>query len=164
MFKARVGESTYEIESSDGTLLINGVPFNWDVVEINTGYFHILFKGKSFRAEIVKTDRQARAFVLKINNRKYTVELKDKFDLLLAKMGMNNATASKINLIKAPMPGLIVELKVSPGDPVKSGDALLVLEAMKMENILKSTGDGIVKSVKIKKGDSVEKGQVLIEF
>jgi biotin carboxyl carrier protein len=84
--------------------------------------------------------------------------------LLLEKLGMNNAASGKVNNIKAPMPGLIIELKVKTGDTVKAGDQLLILEAMKMENILKSPGEGVVKSVKVKKGDTVEKNQVLIEF
>ncbi|MBY0435500.1 MAG: acetyl-CoA carboxylase biotin carboxyl carrier protein subunit, partial [Cyclobacteriaceae bacterium] len=70
----------------------------------------------------------------------------------------------KVNAVKAPMPGLIIDLRVNAGDTVKTGDPLLVLEAMKMENIIKAPGDGTVKQVKIKKGDSVEKGQLLIEF
>ena len=55
-------------------------------------------------------------------------------------------------------------MKVKPGDAVKQGDPLFILEAMKMENIIKSPGEGTVKAVKAKKGDSVEKNQVLIEF
>jgi biotin carboxyl carrier protein len=79
-------------------------------------------------------------------------------------MGMNNGSSGKVNNIKAPMPGLIIDLKVKVGDEVKQNDPLLILEAMKMENIIKSPGDGMVKNVKVKKGESVEKGQVLIEF
>ncbi|MDZ7649219.1 MAG: acetyl-CoA carboxylase biotin carboxyl carrier protein subunit [Cytophagales bacterium] len=77
---------------------------------------------------------------------------------------MNTTASSKVNSIKAPMPGLIIDLKIQVGDSVKPGDALLILEAMKMENILKSPGEGVVKTIKVKKDDSVEKGQVLIEF
>jgi len=89
---------------------------------------------------------------------------------------MNSAGGNKLNVIKAPMPGLIVDLKIQVGDNVKQGDAVLILEAMKMENILKSPGEGVVKNLikspgegvvknlNVKKGDSVEKGQVLIEF
>ena len=101
---------------------------------------------------------------LKINGIKYTIQLRDKFDLLLEKMGINNSAVGKVNVIKAPMPGLIIDLRVKKGDLVKAGDPLLVLEAMKMENIIKAPGEGTVKVVKIKKGDTVEKGQVLIEF
>ena len=70
----------------------------------------------------------------------------------------------KVNNVRAPMPGLIIDLKVRNGDTVKAGDALLILEAMKMENIIKAPGDATVKSVKVSKGDGVEKNQVLIEF
>ena len=111
---------------------------------------------------LVTTD--AKTFLLKINNKVHTVAVKDKFDLLLEKMGMTNGAVAKINNVKAPMPGLVIDLKVKAGDTVKAGDALLILEAMKMENILKSPGEATIKNVKIKKGDTVEKGQVLIEF
>jgi biotin carboxyl carrier protein len=92
------------------------------------------------------------------------VALKEKLDLMLEKMGIANGSASKINNVKAPMPGLIIDLKVKAGDVVKAGEPLLILEAMKMENILKSSREGVIKNVKVKKGESVEKGQVLLEF
>lgn len=164
MYKATVNSHVFEIHSDNDALNINGTPLSWDVVQIADGYFNILYQNKSFRAEVVKTDAAAKTFTYKINGHHYTVELKDKFDLLLEKMGMNNSSASKINHIKAPMPGLIIDLKIKAGDSVKVGEPLLILEAMKMENILKAPGEGVVKNVKIKKGDSVEKGQVLIEF
>ena len=94
----------------------------------------------------------------------YSVDLKDKFDLLLEKMGLNNGATGKANNVKAPMPGLIVDLRVKEGDKVKAGDALLILEAMKMENMIKASAESIVKSVKVTTGESVEKNQVLIEF
>jgi len=164
MFQAKVNGKNLEVVKTEESFLINGEPFEWDVAKIADGYFHILHKNKSYRAEVVKADRDGKTFQFKINNKIYTVEVKDKFDLLLEKMGMANGAAAKINNIKAPMPGLVIDLKVKAGDAVKAGDPLLILEAMKMENILKSPGDGTIKNVKTKKGDSVEKGQVLIEF
>lgn len=164
MYKATVNEKVFEIESTESGFQVNGQIQSWDLVKISDGYFHILYNNKSFRAEVIKTDPETKTFTFKINGRNYTVILKDKFDLLLEKMGMNITASGKVNNIKAPMPGLIIDLKIKAGDAVKQGDALLILEAMKMENILKSPGEGIVKTVKVKKGDSVEKGQVLVEF
>ncbi|MCZ8217047.1 MAG: biotin/lipoyl-binding protein [Cyclobacteriaceae bacterium] len=164
MQKATVNKKDFTIEHTDDKLLVNGNALNWDVVNLNNGHFHILNEGKSYQAEIIKADAITKSVTLKINNNRYTVEVKDKFDLLLEKMGMSNATTNKVNNIKAPMPGLIINLKVAEGDIVKAGDQLLILEAMKMENILKSPGDGVIKKIKVKKGDSVEKNQVLIEF
>jgi biotin carboxyl carrier protein len=163
--KATVNKTTVmEVENTNQGLFIDGKPFTWDITRISEGYFHILHNKKSYKAEVVKADKAAKSFTLKINNHIHTVELKDKFDLLLEKLGMNSNNVGKVNNIKAPMPGLIIDMKVKAGDVVKAGDQLLILEAMKMENILKSPGEGIVKLVKVKKGDTVEKNQVLIEF
>ncbi len=164
MYKAQLNGKTFDIETESGGWLMNGAPFDWDITPLGNGHFHILYQHKGYQAELVNIDRQAKTVELKINTVKYTVQLRDKFDLLLEKMGMNASAASKVNAIKAPMPGLIVDLRVKAGDAVKIGDALLVLEAMKMENIIKAPGEGTVKHVKVKKGDTVEKSQVLIEF
>ena len=66
--------------------------------------------------------------------------------------------------IKAPMPGLILDIMVEVGQEVKKGDALMILEAMKMENVLKSTGEGTITSIEVEKGQSVEKNNILIKF
>ncbi|HEX8061056.1 MAG TPA: biotin/lipoyl-containing protein [Cyclobacteriaceae bacterium] len=153
MYKATVDGKTFDVESID-----------WDAVEYAPNCFHIIYNKKSYRAEIVKADGSTKTFSIKVNGVVQNVALKDKFDLLLEKMGMTSANASKINNIKAPMPGLIIDLKVKSGDTVNAGDVLLILEAMKMENVLKAPGSGTIKAIKIKKGDSVEKGQILIEF
>jgi biotin carboxyl carrier protein len=164
MQRATVNNKTFEIIQKEGELTVDGQPFVWDLVKISEGHFHILYKNKTYRAEMVKRDVEAKTYTIKLNGRIHSVKLKDKFDLLLEKMGIADAGAAKLNHIKAPMPGLIIDLKVKAGDSVKAGDTLLILEAMKMENILKSPGDGVVKNVKVKKGDSVEKSQVLVEF
>jgi biotin carboxyl carrier protein len=164
MYKASVSKKSFEIVNHNHQLIIDGTPLDWDIVQVSNGYFHILINRKGYRAEVVRADPATKSFALKINGKVYSVTLKDKFDLLLEKMGMNNGSSGKANHIKAPMPGLIIDLRVKEGDTVMPGDALLILEAMKMENMIKASAQSIVKSVKVKKGDSVEKNQVLIEF
>ena len=164
MLQASVNGRSFEVEKDDQQMTINGKMLNWDISRVGDGCFHILHNNKSYRAEVTKSDPSSKTITVRINNRLYTVSLKDKFDLLLEKMGMSGTTAGKINQIKAPMPGLIIDLKIKDGDTVAAGDPLLILEAMKMENIIKSSASATVKSVKVKKGDSVEKGQILIEF
>lgn len=66
--------------------------------------------------------------------------------------------------IKAPLPGTILEIKVKPGDTVKTGDDLLIMEAMKMENSIKADRDGKIASIKVKPGDAVLEGDVLVEI
>jgi biotin carboxyl carrier protein len=66
--------------------------------------------------------------------------------------------------LKAPMPGLVLDIRVKPGDKVIKGQPLIVIEAMKMENIIRSSGEAVVKTVIATKGSSIEKGQTLLEF
>ena len=67
-------------------------------------------------------------------------------------------------VLKAPMPGMVMKVAVEEGQRVEAGAALVVLEAMKMENELRAPAAAVVKGVKVKAGQAVEKGQVLVEF
>lgn len=162
--KATIGTNNFIVESAQSNLLVNGVPLSWDLVQIRDNHFHVIYQNKSYQAETVKIDAVIKSVTLKINNHLYTVHLKDKLDLLLEKMGMSQVAVTKISFVKAPMPGLVLNIKVKVGDQIKVGDQLLILEAMKMENILKSPTDGVVQKINVKKGDSVEKNCVLLEF
>jgi biotin carboxyl carrier protein len=66
--------------------------------------------------------------------------------------------------ITAPMPGVLLEYLVRVGDAVKAGDAVLVLEAMKMQNSLSAPRDARVAAIPFKAGDNVNRGDVLVTF
>ena len=72
--------------------------------------------------------------------------------------------ADTSKLVLSPMPGLVVDIPVTPGQEVKSGETVAIIEAMKMQNILKAERDGKVKAVKAKAGDPVAADDVLVEF
>lgn len=143
---------------------VNGKPLDWDLEILSDGRYHILFQGKSFEAEVLELNQAEKKVRLKINGKIYDLEAKDELDMLLDKLGMSQANSSKVNEIKAPMPGLVIDINVAPGDSIEKGQGVLVLEAMKMENVLKSPGSGVVKSIEVKKGEAVEKGQVLLRL
>src|SRR5688572_20462249 len=119
-----------------GTL--NELQIKGDLLKINDHQYHMLYKGKSYTVDIVKLNVEEKTLVLKINSVKFNLQLKDKYDELLHTLGLDNLTTKKVNDIKAPMPGMVLNILVKEGDVVKKGDPLIVLEAMKMENILKS--------------------------
>ncbi|OWP64872.1 acetyl-CoA carboxylase biotin carboxyl carrier protein subunit [Hymenobacter amundsenii] len=148
----------------NGPITLNGEPFDWDLARLGAGRYHILYRGHSYNAELVEADYVAKTIVLTLNGQRLELQAKDRFDLLLDKMGLTAVASSKVNELKAPMPGLIVDIRVTPGQTVQKGDPLLVLEAMKMENILKAPGEGIVTAIKINLRDNVTKGQVLVQF
>jgi len=74
------------------------------------------------------------------------------------------ATASADSMVRAPLPGKIIDLRVKAGDTVSKGQALLVLEAMKMEHTLAAPADGTVKSLRYAVGEQVPEGAELVEF
>ncbi len=85
-------------------------------------------------------------------------------DTLIKEMGFAVGKTKQVHFIKAPMPGLILEINVIIGQAVKENDSLLILTAMKMENSFLSPREGIIKNIAISVGDSVVKGDLLIEF
>lgn len=163
MYKLRVnGKTDFELELEHNQLKHDGEFIDWDMVEVIPGAFHIIYKNQSYVTKVVDANHETKQFTIRVNGNDYAVEAKDKYDLLLQQLGMSNLASAKVNDIKAPMPGLVLSIGVEEGQTVKKGDAILILEAMKMENVLKSPGEGKVKSIKVKKGDAVEKNQVLV--
>jgi len=135
-----------------------------DAISVTNTKFHILKNSKPYTAEIILCDFIAKKYTVKVNNNTYEVAISDRLDQLISSMGIERGKTKVINVIKAPMPGLILEISVEVGQMVKENDPLLILEAMKMENSFLSPRDGIIKSIAVQKGNAVDKGQLLIEF
>lgn len=135
-----------------------------DIIQSDKQHYHIIQNGQSFNAIIDSADFENKSFLIKINGREYQVNLNDRFDQLVSEMGLGVVSGSKLKDVKAPMPGLVLDVSVNPGQEIKKGDKLLILEAMKMENVIKSDGEGTVKAIHIDKGTAVDKGQLLIEM
>lgn len=164
MFSVILQNTTYQVEKSSADIRINQNRLTWDIQFVDDRKVHLIKGSRSIEAELIALDLDTKSLQIRLGYKTATIQLKDRFDLLLEKMGMTSAGSGNLKEIKAPMPGLILDLKVKPGDEVKKGDVILILEAMKMENIIKSTGDGIVKDVKVSLKQSVEKNQILVQF
>jgi len=132
-----------------------------DIIDTPNGH-HILHNNKGYAVEIVS--QEGKNITLLLNGRTHKLEISDEYDLLVEKMGLSVVADQKLSSVKAPMPGLILDIHVEPGQEIVEGDSLLILEAMKMENVIKASGVGVVKSIEAAKGDAVEKNQVLIEM
>ncbi len=143
---------------------MNGASVTWDNFEVKEGKFHLIKDQQSYLVEVVNADLATKTFELKVNQTIYKTKVEDRFDLLLHQLGMDNLGSAAASELKAPMPGMVLKIEVEAGQEVKEGEALVVLEAMKMENVLKSPADVVIKSVAVKEGIAVEKNEILIEF
>ncbi|WP_179346544.1 acetyl-CoA carboxylase biotin carboxyl carrier protein subunit [Winogradskyella ursingii] len=157
MFKIKVNDNySFELKHED----IN----DEDVIKTAQNNYHIIQNHQSTEAEVLHSDFHKKSYNVKVNNTVYSVAIFDELDQQIEALGFEIGASKQVNEVKAPMPGLILEISVKIGDKVEEDDALLILEAMKMENILKSPRAGIIKSIKVKQGETVDKNMLLIEF
>jgi propionyl-CoA carboxylase alpha chain len=96
---------------------------------------------------------------IRANTRVYTEQ-----EAALAALMPEKAPPDTSKLLLCPMPGLVKAIHVAAGQEIKAGEALCVVEAMKMENILRAERDGLVKTIKAKPGDSLAVDAVIMEF
>jgi biotin carboxyl carrier protein len=135
-----------------------------NLIKINDYQFHLIHNNTSYNVDVMRVNHEEKTMTIKINSVTFDLALKDKYDELLHSLGMDSQASKKVAEVRAPMPGMVLNLLVEEGAVVKKGDALIVLEAMKMENILKSPSDGTIKKITAIKGKAVEKNEILIQF
>ena len=99
-----------------------------------------------------------------INGSWQQASIKDEQALLLARMGFKAGAKSSQGVLKAPMPGKVLQVLAEEGQTVEMGDPIVILEAMKMENELKAPVSGKLAKIKAEAGSSVEKNHVLLEI
>ena len=86
---------TFELEQKEGKLLNQGEVLDIDSIEIKAGQFHIIYKHKSYNAEVIAQNPDEKTFTIRVNSNDYTLSLKNKYDLLLDKLGLTNLSAGK---------------------------------------------------------------------
>lgn len=128
----------------------------------NDGFSMITIDGISYPVEIVS--HYQNEYELLINGVGYLFSVETPFSLKRKKLLAAQTGESTTILLKAPMPGKILEVMVETGDVVKAGDTLLILEAMKMQNAILASTKGIIKKVHVKVGDTTSKSDLLIEL
>jgi biotin carboxyl carrier protein len=135
-----------------------------DVVQLSSVEFSF-FKGhRGVNARLVEASSTAKDLKIEIAGEPFFVTIKDELDQVLEQMGFASTNNRSVKEIKAPMPGLVLEIAVSDGQEVKAGDKMLILAAMKMENNIMIHADATIKKVLIVAGQAVEKGQVMVEL
>jgi glutaconyl-CoA/methylmalonyl-CoA decarboxylase subunit gamma len=148
--KLKVGFDKY------GKLKINDSEHEYSLSHLNSNSY------------LLKIENESYLISLKLGeNSKYLVTLKGQVFETLVRTVLEDKASTLINAkaaqhsevtVKAPMPGMIIKIKKKAGEKVNSGESVLILEAMKMENDIRSPVSGIIENIKISEGKTIEKG------
>ncbi len=135
-----------------------------DLIKKSPAEFHLLKDHHSFAATLVDCDPSAKHQTIEVAGERFDVTIKDELDLVLDQLGFSAVKSKHIKEIKAPMPGLVLEVNVTEGQQVVQGEKILVLVAMKMENSIAIHADATIKRIAVTAGQAVDKGQLLVEL
>ncbi len=160
-YQTLVNGQTFDIEiNEDGRILVNGEVRAVDFRALRQGeLYSMLLDHRSYEAVV---DERDDLYHVLLAGDMYDVQVTDERSRRLASAFMAFGDTGGEVSIRAPMPGLIVRVPVSEGEPVSKGQTVAILESMKMENELKSPRDGTVHHIHAKAGDNVEQNKVLV--
>jgi biotin carboxyl carrier protein len=159
-----VGGNRVEIVMDGEGLWVAGERLEARLTEIDGTPVKIITIGDRVHRVVAQRGQSRGQYALWIDGHRYDVEALDERTRAIRDLSGASAQTSGPAPLVAPMPGLIVRVNAQVGDNVQSGQAVVVMEAMKMENDLRTQSSGIVSAVRVKPGDAVEKGAVLVEL
>jgi biotin carboxyl carrier protein len=156
-----IGEREFLIEIIDEhTLQVNGTRYHFDFESVSDQpVYSLLLDGQSFESYVYPGEDALQVLLRGVH---YHATVEDEREKRLRSASRGGVAENAEFHLRAPMPGLVVSIPVSEGQPIKKGDVLVVLESMKMQNELKSPRGGTVSRLRIKTGDSVELKQTLL--
>jgi len=151
---------------------VNGLTFNFtkteldavDLVKRSPAEFHLIKDHRATNAKLVETDSTGKKLKIDIEGEIFDIEIKDDLDRLLEIMELGSTSNNRVKEIRAPMPGLVLEITITEGQEVNEGDKILILQAMKMENSIVVHSRARIRKIMVTAGQAVEKGQVLMEL
>lgn len=159
----RIGERERVLELDGDTVTLNGDTVRAHLEELPGVPIQLVsIDGMVHRVIARRIERGM--YDISIDGYRFTVEALDERARVIRELSGAGRKVVAAGHLKAPMPGLIVRVNVQAGDQVRSGQGLVVMEAMKMENELRATASATVKKVVVSPGNAVEKGALLLEM
>jgi biotin carboxyl carrier protein len=163
MAKIEIKNTTFDVHKDEENVLLNGEIAAYNLIKLPNNEYHLILDGKSYTIALTDKNSSKGELHFTINGRSMSTRLDNKLAELLKSMGMETGK-KKLKELKAPMPGLVLNVLIKSGDEVVEGQELIVLEAMKMENAIKSPQAGVIDQVSVVNHDKVEKNQLLLSF
>ena len=156
-----VGDRTVEVDLTGSQPVVDGTPVNAHLVALPGTHVRSLeMDGRSHTLSARPADRRGR-WTIALGRERFTVDAVDERTRAIREM-TGGADAETEKVVVAPMPGLVLKVEVEVGQPVKAGQGVVIVEAMKMENELKAPADGVVAKILVQERQTVEKGATLI--
>ncbi len=163
-YYVKVENKEYEVEldsasDSDVDIRVDGRLIHMDPSEAGSNISYLL---DQVHYETAVRSNNSHEYVVTVDGLEVMVMVEDELEKRFERQSSRKKAAKNIDVLKAPMPGLIVTVEVEEGEQVQAGDGLIIMEAMKMENELKAPHKGVVKTVHVQQGDKVEMNTVLV--
>jgi biotin carboxyl carrier protein len=160
--QAVIDHQTIDLEIDHGSVTVDGQPVEARVTRLNDRTIHLIYENRSY--VLTALAGKDGAVEITVGGHSQSVRVKNERDILLERMGISADADLGVREVRAPMPGLVLQVMVNDGDEVEAGAGLLVLEAMKMENELRAPAGARVEKVHVKAGAAVGKNELLITF
>ena len=159
-----VNGRTVSVSLGPEGISVDGDPIEARIEEVDGTPIVLLIAGGTLHRLAVRRGDGRGRYSIWSESHRFEVEALDERRRAIRDMAGASAENAGPAPLVAPMPGLVVRINVEAGDPIRAGQPLVVMEAMKMENELRSTSDGVVRAIRVRPGEAVEKGTVLIEL
>ncbi len=163
-YYATIDGQTYEIAiDRHGQVVVDGIELTADMKGIGGRQLYSLLLDNVSHEIVIDPDADQRnVYDIMVGGQRYQVKVQDERSRRLALVDRNLRPPEGELLVRAPIPGLVVRVPVTPGQRVDEGEELLILEAMKMENELRAPRAGVIHEVRVEPRMQVASGQVLL--
>lgn len=159
--QVRLPNQSFDLDRNNGKLTLNGEPLDARFERLSGNSGLLFLNGQTY---VVTFEQEGELIRVTTGGVTQDVIVKDETALLLEQFGFDNADSTAERQVHAPMPGLVLQVLVEPGQVVEVGQGLVVLEAMKMENELRAPLSGKISAIHVSPGDAVGKNTMLVEL
>lgn len=147
---------------NETVLTSDGIEIPYELTEITPVLYILRLGNKSYQLTVMSSVKGEEKYL--IDGNYINANAKSKLEYIAAKIIANTNKGHHKSTVNAPMPGMVLKLKKTPGERVEQGEAVLVLEAMKMENEVKSPYSGVIKEIFVAEKMAIEKGARLFSI
>ena len=163
-YVVQLGEERIEVELDGDVARVGDDESRTDLADIEGTPVRLVTIGDRTHRVVAHRHPERGRYTLWLDGFRYEVEALDERTRAIRDLSAASGAPAGPAPLVAPMPGLVVRINVQPGDTVRAGQPLVVMEAMKMENELRSPAAGVVRAVPVAPGTAVEKGALLVEL